>query len=120
MEKLPRYMVPNYYIKISKLPLSSTGKLDRKGLPEPQKRDFITEEYVAPETVIEKVICKVYSEIFNIPLNIIGRMNDFYELGGDSLNGIRVSSKIEKELNIKIYLKDIMTHSMICDLWMLY
>jgi len=49
MEKLPRYMVPNYYIKISKIPLSSTGKLDRKGLPEPCKTDFITEEYIAPE-----------------------------------------------------------------------
>jgi len=105
MEKLPRYMVPNYYIKISKIPLSSTGKLDRKGLPEPCKTDFITEEYIAPEKKIEKTICRIYSEIFNISLNEIGRMNDFYELGGESLNAIRVSSKIEKELKIKYIFK---------------
>eukprot|EP00833_Pecoramyces_ruminatium_P002038 jgi/Orpsp1_1/1176070/evm.model.c7180000056293.1 len=46
----------------------------------------------------------------------VGRMHDFYDLGGDSLNAIRISSRIEKELNIKIYIKDIMCHSMIYDL----
>eukprot|EP00833_Pecoramyces_ruminatium_P001157 jgi/Orpsp1_1/1175189/evm.model.c7180000052945.1 len=115
-QKLPRYMVPNYYIKLDEIPLSSTGKLNRRGLPEPKKEDFITEAYIAPETNIEKFICKIYSDIFNIPLNEIGIKQDFYELGGDSLNAIRISSRIEKELKIKIYLKDIMNHSIISDL----
>eukprot|EP00833_Pecoramyces_ruminatium_P001366 jgi/Orpsp1_1/1175398/evm.model.c7180000053692.1 len=115
-EKLPRYMVPNYYIRINELPLSSTGKLNRRALPEPNKKDYITEEYVAPINDIEKVICKIYSEIFNMKQEEVGRMQDFYELGGDSLNAIRISSRIEKELNIKIYIKDIMSHSMIYDL----
>eukprot|EP00833_Pecoramyces_ruminatium_P010616 jgi/Orpsp1_1/1184648/evm.model.c7180000090388.2 len=56
----------------------------------------------------------MYSDIFNIPLNEIGRMHDFYELGGDSLNAIRILSRIEKELKIKIYIKDIMSYSKIC------
>eukprot|EP00833_Pecoramyces_ruminatium_P018056 jgi/Orpsp1_1/1192088/evm.model.d7180000090531.1 len=115
-EKLPRYMVPNYYIKINEIPLSSTGKLNRRELPEPSKEDLITEVYVAPETTIEKVICEIYSDIFNIGLNEIGRNHDFYELGGDSLNAIRISSRIEKELNIKVYIKDIMSHPIIYDL----
>eukprot|EP00833_Pecoramyces_ruminatium_P004094 jgi/Orpsp1_1/1178126/evm.model.c7180000064162.1 len=115
-KKIPRYMVPNYYIRINEIPLSSTGKLNRKKLPEPKKEDFITEAYVTPVNNIEKIICKMYSDIFNIPLNEIGRIHDFYELGGDSLNAIRISSRIEKELNIKIYIKDIMSHSLICDL----
>eukprot|EP00833_Pecoramyces_ruminatium_P008189 jgi/Orpsp1_1/1182221/evm.model.c7180000080399.2 len=115
-EKLLRYMVPNYYIRINELPLSSTGKLNRRELPEPKKGDFITEAYVAPESDIEKVICRIYDEVFNMSGIKIGRMHDFYELGGDSLNAIRISSRIEKELKIKIYIKDIMSHSMICDL----
>eukprot|EP00833_Pecoramyces_ruminatium_P010004 jgi/Orpsp1_1/1184036/evm.model.c7180000087749.1 len=115
-EKLPRYMVPNYYIRIKEIPLSSTGKLNRRGLPEPSKEDLITEVYVAPETRIEKTICEIYSDIYNIELNEIGRNHDFYELGGDSLNAIRISSRIEKELNIKIYIKDIMSHPIIYDL----
>eukprot|EP00833_Pecoramyces_ruminatium_P009660 jgi/Orpsp1_1/1183692/evm.model.c7180000086304.1 len=115
-KKLPRYMVPNYYIRINELPLSITGKLNRKALPEPKKKDFITETYVAPVNNIEKVICNIYEDIFNIQGIKIGRMQDFYELGGDSLNAIRISSRIEKELKIKIYIKDIMSHSMIYDL----
>eukprot|EP00833_Pecoramyces_ruminatium_P003648 jgi/Orpsp1_1/1177680/evm.model.c7180000062408.1 len=115
-EKLPRYMVPNYYIRIDEIPLSSTGKLNRRALPEPKEEDFITETYVAPVNNIEKVICKIYDEVFNIPGIKIGRMHDFYELGGDSLNAIRISSRIEKELEIKIYIKDIMSHSKISDL----
>eukprot|EP00833_Pecoramyces_ruminatium_P005434 jgi/Orpsp1_1/1179466/evm.model.c7180000069449.1 len=115
-EKLPRYMVPNYYIRIDEIPLSSTGKLNRRTLPEPKEEDFITETYVAPVNNIEKVICKIYDEVFNIPGIKIGRMHDFYELGGDSLNAIRISSRIEKELEIKIYIKDIMSHSKISDL----
>eukprot|EP00833_Pecoramyces_ruminatium_P015334 jgi/Orpsp1_1/1189366/evm.model.d7180000071458.1 len=112
-EKLPRYMVPNYYIKINEIPLSSTDKLDRKALPEPNKEDFITESYVAPENEIETIICKIYSDIFNMSENEIGRMHDFYDLGGDSLNAIRVSSRIEKELKIKINIKDIMNYPVI-------
>eukprot|EP00833_Pecoramyces_ruminatium_P017973 jgi/Orpsp1_1/1192005/evm.model.d7180000089941.1 len=116
ISKLPRYMVPNYYIRIYDIPLSSSGKLNRKELPEPNNKDFITEEYIEPETEIEKVICKIYSDLFNIPENQIGRMSDFYELGGDSLNAIRIISTIEKELNVKIYIKDIMSYSIISDL----
>ena len=100
MDKLPRYMVPNYYVKISKIPLSRTGKLNRKRLPEPVKGDFIIEEYVAPEM---EVICKIYNEIFNIPLNDIGRMND-------GLNAIRIISKIQKELKGRINVKDVMNN----------
>eukprot|EP00833_Pecoramyces_ruminatium_P009147 jgi/Orpsp1_1/1183179/evm.model.c7180000084191.1 len=115
-KELPRYMVPNYYIRINEIPLSSTGKLNRRGLPEPKVEDFITEIYVAPVNNVEKIICKIYNEVFNIPGIKIGRMHDFYELGGDSLNAIRISSRIEKELKIKIYVKDIMSNSKICDL----
>eukprot|EP00833_Pecoramyces_ruminatium_P002398 jgi/Orpsp1_1/1176430/evm.model.c7180000057555.1 len=55
-EKLPVYMIPNYYIRINEIPLSSTGKLNRRGLPEPKEEDFITETYVAPVNNIEKII----------------------------------------------------------------
>eukprot|EP00833_Pecoramyces_ruminatium_P013795 jgi/Orpsp1_1/1187827/evm.model.d7180000060423.1 len=115
-EKLPRYMIPNYYKKIDKIPLSNTGKLNRRALPEINKEDFITESYVAPENEIETIICKIYSNIFNMSEMEIGRMHDFYDLGGDSLNAIRISSRIEKELKVKINIKDIMSHSMICEL----
>eukprot|EP00833_Pecoramyces_ruminatium_P001259 jgi/Orpsp1_1/1175291/evm.model.c7180000053302.1 len=110
-EKLPRYMVPNYYIRINEIPLSSTGKLNRRELPEPKEEDFITETYVAPLNNIEKVICKIYDEVFNIPGIKIGRMHDFYELGGNSFNAIKIIGKIRNILKINLTIKDIMKNS---------
>ncbi|OUM56457.1 hypothetical protein PIROE2DRAFT_18939, partial [Piromyces sp. E2] len=114
--KLPLYMVPNYYKKIEKVPLSSSGKLNRKALPEINIEDLIKEQYVSPETEIEKSICKIYSKVFHINESEIGRMSSFFELGGDSMNAIRIISFIENEFNIKINIKDILTNSLIRDL----
>ncbi|OUM56178.1 hypothetical protein PIROE2DRAFT_19334, partial [Piromyces sp. E2] len=114
--KLPLYMVPNYFISIENIPVTSNGKLNRKALPEPNISDLITEQYIAPETEIEKIVCKIYCSVFNIDENEIGKMSDFYELGGDSLNAIRMTSKVEKELNIKINIKDILSNSSVFEL----
>ncbi|ORX80514.1 acetyl-CoA synthetase-like protein [Anaeromyces robustus] len=114
--KLPQYMIPNYFKRIDKFELTNNGKLNRKALPETDIQDMIKEEYVAPETETEKLICHIYSKLLNIDENEIGKNNDFFELGGDSLNAIRLISMIEKELNIKLNIKEIYEHSLIIDL----
>ncbi|OUM65645.1 hypothetical protein PIROE2DRAFT_7312, partial [Piromyces sp. E2] len=114
--KLPTYMIPNYFKEIEEIPLTISGKLNRKELPEPCIEDLIKEEYVAPETETEKKLCNIYGEIFNISENEIGQLSDFYELGGDSLNAIRLISKIEKEFSIKIGMKNIINNSSIHNL----
>ncbi|ORX77639.1 acetyl-CoA synthetase-like protein [Anaeromyces robustus] len=114
--KLPSYMIPTYFVKIGNLPVTSNGKLDRKSLPEPNIKNLNKEEYVAPETEIEKIICKIYSQVFNIDINEIGRYNDFYELGGDSFNVIQVYTLMEKEFKIKVNMRDIFSNTVIYDL----
>eukprot|EP00833_Pecoramyces_ruminatium_P012342 jgi/Orpsp1_1/1186374/evm.model.d7180000050088.1 len=114
--KLPPYMVPNYYKKINDIPLTTNGKLNRKELPKIDNGDIIKDEYIEPETEIEKCICHMYSKLFNINENEIGKTNDFLELGGDSLNAIRLISMIEKELNVKLNIKEIYKNSLIVDL----
>ncbi|ORX65549.1 AMP-binding-domain-containing protein, partial [Anaeromyces robustus] len=114
-KKLPLYMIPNYYKRIQEIPLTSNGKLDRKALPESSSEDLNKERYVAPETEIEKCICQIYSEMFNMNESEIGVMSDFYELGGNSLNAIRVTTRNEKELDIKLNIKDILLNSVIYD-----
>eukprot|EP00833_Pecoramyces_ruminatium_P009314 jgi/Orpsp1_1/1183346/evm.model.c7180000084793.1 len=99
--------------KINEIPLSSTGKLNRRGLPEPKKEDFITETYVPPMNNIEKVICKIYNDVFNIPGIKIGRIHDFYELGGNSFNAIKIIGKIRNILKINLTIKDIMKNNKI-------
>ncbi|OUM66152.1 hypothetical protein PIROE2DRAFT_6675, partial [Piromyces sp. E2] len=115
-EKLPRYMIPNYFIEIKEIPVTNNGKLDRKALPEPSINDMIKEEYIAPETETEKEICNIFSQIFKIDINEIGKMGNFYDLGGDSLNAISILSMIEKKFDIKIKFKDFMNNSVINEL----
>ncbi|OUM64960.1 hypothetical protein PIROE2DRAFT_8103 [Piromyces sp. E2] len=114
--KLPVYMIPNYYIRISEIPITGNGKLDRKALPSPTKNDLIKEKYSAPQTDIEKIICKIYSEIFGYDINEVGRMNDFYEMGGDSFLAIKIIFELKKVIGLKLNIKDVMNHSKIYDI----
>jgi len=110
------YMVPNYYIKIEEIPLTNNGKLDRRGLPEPRKEDIIREQYIAPENETEEKICRIFSGVLGYPENEIGRMCDFFEFGGDSLNAIQIISKIKTVFNVKITIKQLMNNSKIISL----
>ncbi|OUM58760.1 hypothetical protein PIROE2DRAFT_15888, partial [Piromyces sp. E2] len=114
--KLPMYMIPNYFQRIEEIPLSVNGKLDRKALPEPDMNDYSEEDFVKAETQTEKEISAIFSEIFNISINEVGKMTDFYEIGGDSLYAIRLISKINKTYQIKLNINDILNHPILCDL----
>ena len=88
--KLPKYMVPNYFVHLEEMPMTASGKTDRKNLPLP---DFTLsqEEYVAPETVLEKQLCGVLCELFYVEQ--IGVTDDFFDIGGDSLKAIEYVAK---------------------------
>ncbi|OUM56379.1 hypothetical protein PIROE2DRAFT_19034 [Piromyces sp. E2] len=115
-EKLPHYMIPNYFISIKEIPVTNNGKLDRRALPEPSVNDLIKEEYIAPETETEKTLCNIFSKIFRIDVKEIGKLSNFYDLGGDSLNGIKCTSIIRKLFKVSISIKDIINHPLLAEL----
>ncbi|ORX65073.1 acetyl-CoA synthetase-like protein, partial [Anaeromyces robustus] len=88
--KLPDYMIPQYFVKINSIPFNINGKLDRRALPEPNIDDMLTSEYVAPETTIEKKLCDIYSKVFKIDVKKIGKNLNFFDVGGDSLLAVKV------------------------------
>eukprot|EP00833_Pecoramyces_ruminatium_P018245 jgi/Orpsp1_1/1192277/evm.model.d7180000091961.1 len=104
------------YGKISEIPLTTNGKLDRRALPEVDVNDLINDNYMAPKTETEKCICEIFSEIFNINVCQIGRRSDFYELGGDSFVTIKLVSLIEKYLKIKANIRAVNMNSSVSDL----
>ncbi|OUM56129.1 hypothetical protein PIROE2DRAFT_19411, partial [Piromyces sp. E2] len=114
--KLPTYMIPSYYKRIESIPITRNGKLDKRALPEPDMEDIITKEYVAPVTDIEKTLCSIFSNVFNMEVEKIGRTSDFFEMGGNSINAIKISTMIEKELKTKINIKNVLSHPIIMDL----
>ncbi len=88
--RLPKYMVPNYFVHLSAMPMTASGKTDRKSLPAP---DFScqTREYIAPATETEEKLCRLLEELLHVER--MGVTDDFFEMGGDSLTAIEFLAK---------------------------
>ena len=104
-EKLPQYMVPAYYVKLDKIPLTGSGKADRKALPNPHNTGLVTGAHVPPGTETEKQLVKIWSEVLVLHENSISITADFFSLGGNSLKAILLLSQIHKQLGVKLDFK---------------
>ncbi|WP_228731208.1 non-ribosomal peptide synthetase [Clostridium zeae] len=101
--KLPGYMMPSYYVKLDKMPLTVNGKIDTKNLPEVDYANLIQQEYIAPSNETETALAQIWQKVLGV--KNIGIMDDFFDLGGHSLKaGVVVSEirrKFEREINVK-------------------
>ena len=96
---LPAYMIPSVFIHVNAIPLTPTGKLDRKALPEP-KIASANKNTVPPRNPTESVISDIFKSILN--LEKISIHDDFLGLGGHSLLAVKCISKIEKKLGARL------------------
>jgi amino acid adenylation domain-containing protein len=108
---LPEYMIPLYFVRIEKLPLTSNGKIDRKALPEPDENTDNGVEYTAPRNQIEEQLVIMWQELLGIKK--IGINDDFFKLGGHSLKIISLKMKISKQFGIDFPLQQILNLSTI-------
>jgi arthrofactin-type cyclic lipopeptide synthetase C len=92
--RLPEYMVPAAYVSLTKLPLTSSGKLDRKALPAPDADAYLTRGYEAPVGELETTVARIWAEVLN--LERVGRNDNFFELGGHSLLVVKVASLLRQ------------------------
>ncbi|KPV60903.1 hypothetical protein QJ48_02835 [Paenibacillus sp. A3] len=92
--KLPDYMVPSAIIVMEELPLSPNGKIDRKALPAPDIQALTASEYEAPRNDIEAKLAEICSEVLGV--SQVGINANFFDLGGDSIKAIRITSKLQK------------------------
>ncbi|WP_328811242.1 non-ribosomal peptide synthetase [Rhodococcus sp. NBC_00294] len=103
-ERVPAYMVPSHLTVLDEIPLSPSGKLDRRALPEPVDVSG-PREYRAPETVSEKVVADVFSALLDAPR--VGIDDSFFELGGNSLVGMRAVARVNEALSSSIGVRDL-------------
>ncbi|NIM14864.1 MAG: amino acid adenylation domain-containing protein [Candidatus Aminicenantes bacterium] len=104
--ELPDYMIPSHFMKIERLPLTASGKIDRKGLPEP----VISEKEEAAVPGVDEVkekLTGLWSEILKIEKEMIEEDVSFFNLGGNSLRAVSLVSKIHKELGVNISLLEV-------------
>jgi acyl-coenzyme A synthetase/AMP-(fatty) acid ligase len=80
-DMLPSYMVPNYYVKLESIPLTSNGKVDRKALPDPEGTGMQQAVYIAPRTEIEKTLVKIWSDVLGVVEDTLSIKADFQLIG---------------------------------------
>ncbi|MEL6864726.1 MAG: amino acid adenylation domain-containing protein [Bacteroidota bacterium] len=97
----PDYMVPVQFIRLEQMPMTVNGKIDRDALPQPDAiRPVLQVDYVAAETEFEEIVTDIWSEVLQI--DKIGILDNFLAIGGDSLSGIRIMSRINEALELDL------------------
>ncbi|MCR3759887.1 amino acid adenylation domain-containing protein, partial [Clostridium felsineum] len=103
-DSLPQYMIPDYYVQLDELPLTLNGKVD-KGILLKFKIDKNLRQYEAPTNNIEETLERIWSEV--LAVDKVGINDNFFELGGHSLKAMTLVSKIYKETNKEVPLKEL-------------
>lgn len=93
-QKLPDYMLPASIQSLDALPMTPTGKLDRRNLPDPIPGKPDTHTFVAPRSEVEIKLAIIWKSVLEI--DKIGVIDNFFELGGHSMLAVRVLAEIEK------------------------
>lgn len=101
-DRLPDYMVPTRIVLLEALPLTSSGKIDRRNLPKPEDID-LSVNYVAPRHPVEEVLASVWADVLGVPQ--VGIHDDFFALGGHSLLATQIVSRIKGVFEIDLPLR---------------
>jgi surfactin family lipopeptide synthetase A len=103
-KQLPEYMIPSYFVSLEALPLTPSGKVDRKKLPHP---DIVsTPRYTPPGNEIEKKLVEIWADLLSVEKDTLSIDADFFDLGGHSLSAMRLVSILSNTFNVKIPLRN--------------
>ncbi|OLP20470.1 non-ribosomal peptide synthetase [Leptolyngbya sp. 'hensonii'] len=103
-QKLPEYMLPTAFVLLEKMPLTPSGKVDRRSLPAPDTlRADLAASYVAPRNPVEEQTATVWAQI--LKLERVGIHDNFFELGGYSLLGTQVLARLRQLFSVDLPLR---------------
>ena len=95
-------MLPTAYVELEQWPLTTSGKLDHRALPEPMQEKQVSS---ASRTPHEHLLCELFAEVLDIPH--IGIDDNFFELGGNSLSAMRLINKINSAFGLHLSIHSI-------------
>lgn len=104
-KQLPDYMIPAYFMRLDKLPITINGKVDRKKLLKPKVQTASRTCYEAPANEVEKQIFNIWKEV--LECSNFGIRDNFFTVGGHSLRATVVIGKIHQLLKVDIPLKEL-------------
>ncbi len=113
-KQLPDHMIPAVFLKLEELPLTPSGKVDRKALPAVTTgRPMLGSAYAAWCTPLEELLVAIWSEVLDV--TPVGVLDNFFELGGDSIRSIQILARAKKA-GITFSLQDLFKHPTIREL----
>jgi amino acid adenylation domain-containing protein len=103
---LPEYMVPSAFVTLEGLPLTPNGKIDRQALPDPGPVPLDpSAEYAPPRTPLEETLARVWAEVMG--LERVGIHDNFFDLGGHSLQSVQLVSRLTAALGRPVSVKTV-------------
>jgi amino acid adenylation domain-containing protein len=111
---LPEYMVPSAFVILETLPVTPSGKLNRRMLPAPGLDAYSTGQHEPPQGPIEQTIARLWQELLHIER--VGRQSNFFELGGHSLHGMKLVTKISQCFGVDLPVIALFEHPTVEDL----
>jgi amino acid adenylation domain-containing protein len=112
-DRLPAYMVPSAYVELEVLPLTASGKVDRRALPAHDAATDGAHGYAAAQGQTEETVAHIWAKVLGVER--VGRHDDFFASGGHSLLVVQVVSALAKA-GIRIRVADVFSHSTVAGL----
>ncbi|MFC9268312.1 amino acid adenylation domain-containing protein [Streptomyces zhihengii] len=105
-ERLPAHLVPSAFVRVGALPLTTSGKLDRRALPAPRPEDAAAGSGGAARGPLEELLCQEFAEVLGV--TGVGPEDDFFALGGHSLLAVRLTGRVRGLLGLEPTVQDLM------------
>ncbi len=111
----PTYMIPARFLVMPTLPLTTTGKIDRQALPAPGNgRPLLSFPLTSPVTPFEEIVSAIWCAVLG--LDAIGIHDPFLELGGNSLQAMRIAARVQEEFGVEIPLAELFAASTVAEM----
>ena len=111
---LADYMVPAAYVRLDEMPMTRSGKVDRRALPEPDAEAYAGAKYEEPEGETEQELAAIWAELLKVER--VGRHDNFFSLGGHSLLAVRVVNAVRARFDGMIAVRDVFAHPILHEL----
>ncbi|KAL6233521.1 hypothetical protein BDW75DRAFT_241920 [Aspergillus navahoensis] len=123
LDVLPSYMVPQLYLPFAKLPLTDSGKLNRRATwdvihsCESWSQYFLVDDIkVQPSTKTERLLQGLWASALKVPASSIGAKDDFFRSGGDSISAMRLVASAREHAQLSLKVADIFRHPTLSDM----
>jgi len=112
---LPDYMIPSVFVRVESLPLTVNGKVDYAALPWPGSDNILSEnDFVMPQSLVEQRLAPIITSLLHIER--VGANDNFFFLGGHSLLGTQLLTRISESFGVELTLLQLFDHPTLAEM----